>query len=256
MIVTTEAIILNSMDYRESSKILRLYTKAFGKISAVAKGVRDRKNRFGAALEPMSHVTAVLYRKEHRDLHLLSQCDLIEWRRRTSGEIERMAAGMAVIELVDAVSHAEEENIPLFELLVQTLNTIENATKSPLNAFYYFEVHVLDILGFRPDLHACSTCGRILDEAELERKEGTRVSLGGLVCSACASRGSGLETVSTPAVRILQRMQESASCESVTRIAMSRRVKEEVARTLQSYLRNHVEGLRKLKSQAVFSEIL
>jgi len=70
------------MKFRDTSKIVSLYTRRFGRVSVVAKGARDRKSRFGAALEPMSHVSAVFYKKERSDLHLLSQCDLLNGFRR------------------------------------------------------------------------------------------------------------------------------------------------------------------------------
>jgi DNA repair protein RecO (recombination protein O) len=71
MIVKTEAIVLKTMKYRDTSKIVTLFTKNYGKLSAVAKGARDRNLRFGSALDSLSHVQVVLYKKEGADLHLL-----------------------------------------------------------------------------------------------------------------------------------------------------------------------------------------
>ena len=191
MIVRTEAVVLTSMKYRESSRILKLYTRSSGKVSVIAKGARQTKSKFGSALQPMAHVTAVLYWKVDRDLQLLTQCDIVVHFRHLGEDIERMSGGMAVVELVDAVSHAEEENVPLFELLVNTLGAMNNATKQPRNALYYFEVHLLDILGFRPNFSSCFHCGIPLDERALGGQEGElRVGLGGILCGRCAARTS------------------------------------------------------------------
>ena len=76
MIIRTEAIVLRTMKYRETSRIATLYTKERGKVSVIAKGARDGKSRMGGALQPMNHVVALVYMKESRDLQLLTQCDL------------------------------------------------------------------------------------------------------------------------------------------------------------------------------------
>ena len=257
MIVTTEAVVLKTMKYRESSRILTLYTREFGKLSVIAKGARERKSKFGSALEPMSYVNAVLYKKDTRELQLLSQCDVVKPLQHLSEDMERMAAGMGVVELVDAVSHAEEENKPLFALLLNTLNAINNATKNALNALYYFEIRLLDIMGFRPNINACFNCGASFEE----RATGPgvlelHVSYGGVLCAACSSKGMGLAAISAGTVKVLQRLQEVSDVEAVTRIKMSPQMKNEVRRTLRHYLQTHVEGLRTLKSEAVFSSIM
>ncbi len=257
MIVTTEAVVLKSMKYHETSKIVTLYTRAFGKISVLAKGARDRKSRFGASLEPMCHVAAVLYTKESRELQLLSQCDTVESFPRLTEDLDRMAAGMAAVELVNAATHAEEENAALFGLLVDTLKAINSATKNPVNALYYYEMHLLGILGFKPNLHSCVQCGRPIDVTDAgSGKGGVRMSSAGLVCPECSSKGVGFESISAPAARILQRLQEVEDGESVTRISMPPNVRREVEVSLRRLLLTHLEGMKRLKSESVFSSIM
>lgn len=257
MIVRTEAIVLSSMKYRESSRILRLYTRNFGKVSVIAKGARQAKSKFGSALQPMAYVTAVLYWKPDRDLQLLTQCDLVTLFRNLVDDIERMACGMAVVELVDAVSHAEEENVPLFELLVNTLEAMNRATKHARNALYYFEVHLLEILGFRPNFSTCSQCGISIDEQALGSGEGElRMGLGGIFCGRCAAAGMGFEKIGGGAVRVMQRMQEIRDVEAVTRMALAPQMRMELGSTLRRFLQGHIEGLRTLRSEAVFSQLL
>jgi DNA repair protein RecO (recombination protein O) len=78
MITKTEAVVLKSMNYRDSSKIVTFYTRGFGKVKCIAKGARQMKSKFGAGLEPITNVSLVLYKKEHRELQLVSQCDAIK----------------------------------------------------------------------------------------------------------------------------------------------------------------------------------
>jgi DNA repair protein RecO (recombination protein O) len=255
MIVTTDAVILRGMNYRDSSKILTLYTKEFGKLSVLAKGARTPKSKFGGALEPLSYVTAVLYKKESRDLHLLSHCDIVRPFRSLTDDLERMAAAMAVVELLQAVSHGEERNHLLFDLLVNSLESINGATKNPMNALYLFEVRLLEILGFRPEFGQCAGCSRAIDDVQ-SGKLTVDLSKGGVFCPACSARGRGLEMISQGAVNTLRRMQELADISSATRIALTPVMQNEIRTTLRRYLQIHVEGLKALKSEAVFASIL
>ena len=257
MIVRTEAIVLTSMKFKESSRILKLYTRSSGKVSVIAKGARQTKNKFGSALQPMAYVTAVLYWKPDRDLQLLTQCDIVEHFGHLGDDIERMSGGMAVIELVDAVSHAEEENARLFDLLVNTLMAINNATKQSRNALYYFEVHLLDILGFRPNFSSCFHCGIPLDDYVLGASEGDlRIGLGGILCGKCATAGMGYEKIGRATARVMQRLQELHDAEAATRMVLTSPIRNELGSSLRRYLQSHVEGLRASRSEAVFSQLM
>ncbi len=255
MIVTTDAVILRGMNFRDSSKILTLYTKEFGRLSVLAKGARTAKSRFGGAIEPLSYVTAVLYKKESRDLHLLSHCDIVRPFRSLTDDLERMAAAMAIVELLQAVSHGEERNYPLFDLLVNSLESINGATKNAMNALYLFEVRLLEILGFRPEFGRCAGCGRATDDVQSEKLT-VNLSEGGVFCPACSARGRGLEMISQGSVNTLRRMQQLSDIGSATRIALTPVMQNEIRTTLKRYLQIHVEGLKALKSEAVFASIL
>ncbi len=255
MIVRTDAVILRGMNFRDSSRILTLYTKEFGKLSVLAKGARTQKSKFGGAIEPLSYVTAVLYKKESHDLHLLSHCDIVRPFRSLTDDLERMAAAMAVVELLQAVSHGEERNHPMFDLLVHSLESINSATKNAINALYVFEVRLLEILGFRPEFGRCAECGRATDEVQSEMLT-VNLSEGGVYCPTCSAKGRGLEMISQGAVNTLRRMQELSDISSATRIVLTPVMHNEIRTTLRRYLQTHVEGLKALKSEAVFAAIL
>ncbi len=254
MIVKTEAIVLRTMKYRETSRIATLYTRERGKISVIAKGARDGRSRLGGALQPMNHVAVLFYMKESRDLQLLTQCDTARSFPGLSTDLDRMAAGMAAVELTDAVSPADEPNGELFDLLSSTLDAVSRATKQPGNALYYFELHLLGIIGFRPDLRQCTICRNPATPAG----GGGDVHLGrnGILCAGCAAKGLGLETLSQTALAVIQRLQEAADPASATRMVLTARVRGEIAGVLRRFLLGHVEGLRTLRSESVFSSMV
>ncbi len=254
MIVKSEAIVLRTMKYRESSRIATLFTKEIGKISVLAKGARDGKSRLGGALQPMNHVGVLFYRKESRDLQLLTQCDLARSFPGLSSDLDKMAAAMAAVELTDAVSPPEEPNGRLFDLLSSTLDAVSRATKQPGNALYYFELHLLGIIGFRPDMRVCAVCRKPVDPRA--GGSGVHMSPNGILCPVCSGKGLGLETLSPAVLAVLQRLQETGDPASATRMVLNTRVRGEIAGVLRRFLLGHVEGLRTLRSETVFSSIL
>ena len=253
MIVTSDAVVLRTRKYRESSLIATMYTEAFGKVTMIAKGARGRKSKFGSALQPMNFVRTVFYKKETRDLHLLSQCDLVEQFGGLSDDLERMAPALTIVELVDLVAHSEEENRPLFALLVSVLRALNSATKNRLLALYYFEMRLLDLLGFKPELRQCVECGRKLDEKAFLTRGDLRLGSSGLVCQVCAERGLGIERVKVASAKVLQRLQELSDVRAALRISLQPAVLHEVGAALRRYLEIHVEGLHRRKAEKVFS---
>jgi DNA repair protein RecO (recombination protein O) len=254
MIVRTDAVVLKSMNYRESSRILTLYTRDFGKQSVLAKGVRGAKSKLAGVTEPLNYVQAVFYKKENRDLQLLSQCDSLRSWRRLTEDLDRMGPAMAIAELTYAVSHDEEGNGPQFDLLVACLDAINDAKSNAQNVFYLFEVRLLDILGFRPDFLRCGSCGAEIGSEQAQMLAADPAG-GGLFCGECASGGRGLMSLSQGAVNVLRKMQSVSDCSTVTRIALPVKMRSEIAGLLWLYLQSHIEGLKSLKSESVFAAI-
>jgi DNA repair protein RecO (recombination protein O) len=256
MITKSEAIVLKTMKFRESSKILTLYTRQYGKLSVIAKGARDPKSKFGSVLEPMNYVLAVFYRKENRDLHLLTQCDLMKSFKHLSDDMERMHAAMSIVELVDVVTHAEEQNELLFQTMVGCLEEINGATKNALPVLYLFEMRLSGILGFKPNFHTCFSCGRPMDEkATGPRGAELYLNGGGVLCVYCMHKALGQGTISLGALKVLQRLQEIQEIGVATRLNLATQIRNEVAGTLRRFLESHIDGLHRLKAEEVFAAI-
>lgn len=254
MIVKTEAIVLSSMNFRDTSKIARLYTEQFGKISVIAKGARDPKSKFRSSLEPMSYVSAVIYKNENRELQLLSQCDSKTVFYHLTEEMGKMHAAMSAVELVDIVTHDEERNENLFGLLLNHLHVVNTATKSEIVALYYFETKLAMLLGLMPNLHMCLHCQRKLDEDTKGQRRFVLME-DGVLCDECSSH-SPKRKISPAALRIMQRMQDVGSADAIMSLQLTPLVKDEVGRSLREHLTMHVEGFRGLRSEEVFGAIL
>jgi DNA repair protein RecO (recombination protein O) len=254
MIVRSDAVVLSGMDYRDTSRICVLYTREFGRQTVIAKGARGGKPRFGGALQALNVVHAVYYRKEHHELHHLSQCDLVfPWRGLTR-DLERMSAGMAIVELLAAVTPEEERNIELYELLVASLGAADGAESNAVNARFLFEIRLLGLLGFRPEFGVCAGCGEEIG-SEGEELLGLELSRGGVYCSLCSRAGHGLERASHGAVNVIRRFQEIGAIDTVSRLSLSPKLSAEIGGILRRLLQSHVEGLKPLRSEGVFAHL-
>jgi DNA repair protein RecO (recombination protein O) len=252
VIVDTEAIVLRGRDYSDSSRILGLYTLAHGRMSVIAKGVKRSAARHGMSLEPMSHIRAVLYVKEHRDLQLLSRFESVEPVGGLLADMDRMASGLAAVELVSASTPQAEANEAIFHLLASTLKALRTATKQPRNALYHFEVHLLSELGFQPNFDTCSSCGKPAGgEGGVERRT-VRMGHAGVVCPACIDRHHGLFPISHEALSFLRALQRTRTAEEALGRDIGANQDEEVDAALRRCLQMNIDTLGRLKTRDVF----
>ena len=255
MIVSTDAIVLRSMKYGETSKIVTLYSKKFGKIKVIAKGARSAKSKFGASLEPMMHSSVIFYKKEQRDLHVLSKCELSTPFLKFDGNGDRLAVGLALVELVNLVMHDEEENLPMFALLVEALEAVDRASQNLLNIFFAFELRLLEIFGYGLNLHDCMRCGRSVVENEEVNGVFLLLASGSVICSDChSSLNAGGIKASEGIVRSLFQMQ-SLPLGSIGDLRLASPKKDEILALLQTYLQYHIAGVRTLKSLSLFTKV-
>ncbi len=246
MIVETEAVVLHSLSYGDTSKIVTVYSRKYGKIKVVAKGARNPKsNKFGSSLELMTHSSIVLYKKEHKDLHLLSKSEIVYPFNRMQDDSEKIFSGLALIELVNMVMHDEEENELIFSLLVDSLQTIDTSTKNGANVLLAFFVKMFQQFGFGISLDSCSHCARKTVENEFPFVQ-LRLSDGKFVCSFCSQNqtSSGVK-ISGGILKTLLYLHENPVEKS---IQLSITMREDLFALVQSYLRYHIENVRTLKS--------
>ncbi len=215
MIVKTEAIILRTMKYNETSKIVTLYSKEFGKISCIAKGVRSAKNKFGSSMEPLTHSFVVFYKKEHRDLHLISQCDAMKTFKNIGKDLDLLTIGFAIAEFFYRIAHNEEKNELLFNLLIDTLTALDAEPKTPMIHLHALRLRTAILFGYSPTLDYCAACRKELLGGSGEYRYAFQIARGAVFCNACMSpegtSSNGLSsqqlmvTVSAPALQILRR---------------------------------------------------
>ena len=180
-----EAVVVRTYKLGEADRIVVLLTAEHGKVRAVAKGVRKTGSRFGARLEPMSHVRLLLARG--RELDIVSQAESVESLAPMLSSLDRASQGIAAIEAVDQLSIEREPDAQMYRMLVGVLRTIAERP-SPLNvpAFYW---KLLAAHGVRPVLDSCVRCGGVEDpdRAGAVQLVAFDVAEGGTLCRSCRS---------------------------------------------------------------------
>jgi DNA repair protein RecO (recombination protein O) len=250
VIVSTDAVVLHAMKYGESSKIVTLYTRKYGKLKVIAKGVRTAKNKVGASLEPMTIASAVFYKKQNRELSLLSKCEIGTPLKNIFAVEEKMAAGLALIELLSMTMHDEHEDEPLYCSVVETLCEIDRAEKNPVNILIAFMMSFIHRLGLSLRLEHCVHCATRMDEtvggARFQLSEGT------VVCAGCAATsahsGMPLSLGSLKAMLYMLRVP----LPQATGVTLSTAARDEVLEVLQAFTRYHIPGMKPLRSLSLF----
>ncbi len=242
----TEAVVLRAVNYRDSSKIVTFYTKRYGKMSAIAKGARNPKSKYGSLFQPLNYLQIVFYRRENRDLQYVSSSDFVKYFKSLTTDVDRLSIAMSLIEVTDRVMHDEEENERVFDLLVDSLSALDSPEAFPRNTFAHFGLNLADGLGFTPNFSSCLVCGKPVD-LETERKVHYVVEKGGPVCEKCSANLNDGFLLSSTAFMTL-RSFVGLSPAAAARAGMDPTVRNELANFAFVYLKRHAGTLKEIKS--------
>jgi DNA repair protein RecO (recombination protein O) len=182
----TEAIVLRSIRYGEADRILHLYTPGHGRLSAIAKGARRARSRFGARLEPFFHVRAVLH-EGRSELLTVTSVDTIQAHAALRDHAVTLDAASRACDAVARLFETGDPHPEVFRLLANHLGLLQSdAAHARPGTGLAFRLKLLLAAGIVPQLAACAVCG------ETEHLQGFSGAAGGVVCSACEAGAFGL----------------------------------------------------------------
>jgi DNA repair protein RecO (recombination protein O) len=182
----TEAVVLRSLRLGEADRVLHVYTPDRGRVGAVAKGIRKTKSRFGARLEPLSHVELLLH-QGGGELHTVTGVDLIRPHRATREDPYRCGVGLVGAEAMLRLFPEQEANERAFRALTRFLDLLDDtpslgAARPALDALgLSFQLKLLWLSGYLPHVGSCAECG---GEGPFA---GFSARAGGIVCRGCAA---------------------------------------------------------------------
>jgi DNA repair protein RecO (recombination protein O) len=190
-IVKTEAVVLSKINYGDTSLIISVYTEMFGKISVIIKGGRNPKSRFGMIADTLNHVQLVIYKKDNRELQLLSNIDLLSHYPRIREDIGKTQYALAITELVKKLTVENESNKKLFKGLIKILLLIDSGKEHPGILHGRFYLFFLSELGYALQVTKCGICAN-----EIGKRSGGFSQETGFVCVNCCESHPGLNFIS------------------------------------------------------------
>jgi DNA repair protein RecO (recombination protein O) len=234
----TEAVIIKKIKLGEADRILTLYTPDHGKIEAVAKGIRRPKSKLAGHLELLTYSQIRLARGRNLDTIIGSQT--IDSFMTLKNDLWLTSYGLYAGELINQFTVEHLPNPPLFQLLLQTLQHISRAVNADLS-LRYFELHLLELVGYRPQLQECVSC-----HIELNPVVNSFCSVsGGILCPSCKYEQPSSFSITVDALKVLRLFQRS-TFEVVERLKISTELSNELKNGLGSYIRYILE--REVKS--------
>lgn len=245
----TEAIVLKIVDFSESSCIVTMYTRDFGRIGALAKGARRLKSPFEGAIDLLSTSRIVFLLKSSNRLDLLTEAKLERRFRSAEKDLRRLYLGYYLIELMLAFTDEHDSNPELFDLLNQTVVDLDQGV-ALVPLMLRFEIMMLRLTGQMPSLKYCVGCGRIV---ELSSRTPFGLISGGVICESCRIGHQQIIRVSKGVLEMIGRFGEPEN-ENWRNVEIPAEVRGELRAVVNRYL-THLLG-REPKMRPFFKQIV
>ncbi|MCO5184524.1 MAG: DNA repair protein RecO [Anaerolineae bacterium] len=234
----TEAIVLRRSDFGEADRLLTLYSREYGKIRAIAKGARKPQSRKTGHVELFMRANYLL--AQGRNLHIVTQAELVEPYAPLREDLVRATYAAYVTELLDKFAPDEEVNRTLYQLLTDALARFA-LTDNFLLAARHYELHLLTLVGFQPQLFRCVVSGATI----VEEDQFFSVELGGLIAPGHERADRNVRPISAAAVKVLRYLQ-TRQWGAVESLQLRTALHRELENHLHAYLAFHLE--RQVKS--------
>lgn len=244
--LSSEAVVLKTIDYSDTSLIVRLFTEQFGKVTVIAKGARRAKRASAGILRPPNHIGVWYQHKDEREIQTLTKFEFVTRYSKLSSDLAKSASAMVTIEMLDRAVHDFDPHPILFRLVTSTLQHLNQSEEDVAVMLHFYQLQLSRQLGFAPQLNTCMHCGQPITEAALD------LTTGDLRCIRCLPEGA--LRLSPPAVDYLQDLGRT----HITRLDTIRPVgqaKKEVGQFLLKYLFFHVDGMSNMKSMTFWQQV-
>ncbi len=225
----TQAITIKQIKLGEVDKIITFYTPDFGKLKAVAKGACRPGSRLGGNVEPLTHSLMMLARG--RNLDIITQSQTIDAFPALKNDLWYNSCGLYTLEIIDSFTPENNENQPLFGLLLDTLHRLCEGGNND-TALRYFELHLLNYLGYRPQLRQCVSCNSPLKPVVNFFSPGQ----GGILCPHCAQLALEARHLSVDALKIL-RLWQNCDYATARRVKPGAKLRQELQQVMQLYIK-------------------
>lgn len=241
----TQGIIIKRMNFGEADRILTILTERFGKVKAIAKGVRKAKSKLAGSLEPFMLVDLIL--RPGATFFLVTGAEIVESYDSLHQDIQKISKAFYLGEIIDRFVEEHQVLARSFPVLHYSLKNID-AGASDL-ATRIFELKMIEAAGFQPQLYECVHCKTKLSD---EQNYWDEVE-GGVICGACQDKFRHGKRISNNAIKVL-RLIEKNDHTLPDRLSLSDSDQSEVSAILSDYIKSIIE--REIRSARFMREVL
>ena len=244
-IINSDAIVLRSIKHSETSRIINIYTELRGRISLLAKGARKTKHHI--PFDTYSLINVVYRHKASREIQLLTGSEAHNLFLGIRDNLKKSSIAFYMCELILRTTEAEDANPRIFQTIKNSLDSLNRASKNYYNYLWYFEIKLLEAIGFGIDFDSCGSCG---GKAELTGKEKSAFSFehGGMICAKCKVDDEKSVVLRPETLKALQYIAKQQP-DKLERISVSKDANVQINNVIAGYYRHHLEDMRGMKSR-------
>ncbi len=243
MMQKVEGIVIRTMDYGESNKIVTLFTRELGKIGVMSRGAKKPKSRLAAVSQLFIYGTFLFQKSQ--GLGTLNQAEIIDSFRDVRKDLFRASYATYMVEMTDKLTEERQPNPSLFELLYQMLHYLNEGVDADV-LLRIFEIKMLAVAGIRPQLDECASCGSTDVPVAFSIRDA------GFLCKRCVHKDERAYHLSAHSARLL-RLFYYLDLERLGQISLKQETKQELKEIISAYY-DEYSGLR-LKSKRFLEQL-
>lgn len=243
-IIKTEAVVLNKMNYGETSIIAAIFTEELGRISVIVKGARSPKSKYGRIVDLINHLSIVIYKKDSRDIQLLSSADIINHYPDIKKDLNKLKFAYSIAELVKNLLAEHEVNKRIFKGIVRILSRLNSGEEPAEVTFGRFFIFFLKEIGYELQIESCVICGK---------KEFTGDCFynfdKGLICGECKKPAVDIYDVNLELLNYLNCLKYDESINKIDYLMFHKAII-----FMENHLKYHVPDFKGISSINLFNE--
>lgn len=246
-LIKTQAIVLHSIRWQESSKIVTLYSREHGKIKVIARGALRSKSPFGGKLETLNLIEAIISTKVSRSLQILTQADLLNSFNSIRPDLARLPFALSILEIIYQALDEHQVDEIFFDFVITLLEAISQSAQAEI-ILWYFLLKFTSFLGFKPNFDYCASCSN----TALKGAVHFAIEKGAIYCNECSSANASNISLRNDELEFLRRLQNHPHRrlnEWVTPVP----AKRDFTSLLIDYLNHHLEHSLSLNSLSMLA---
>ena len=243
-IIKTEAVVLSKMNYGDTSVIASLFTEDHGRVNVIVKGARSPKSKYGRIVDPLNLLSVIIYKKESREIQLLSGADLIEHFPHIKENLSKLKYAYAVIELVKNLLAEHEVNKKIFNGITKILLRFSLNEEQPAITFGRFFIFFLKEIGYELQIESCAVCGNKEFNGTIYYHFDK-----GVICGECKKSVVDIYDVNLELLKYLRCLKSNESAEHFSNLIHNKAIM-----FMENHLKYHVPDFKGLNSLILFEE--